>query len=119
MAYTLNELNIDLIAEYISHGHAYDRHLLGRLSNPNDTLMGQNAYRLTNPYVGPDLGITTPNDLQNYVGRMLDDPGTVGFRSPRDGSLTLYNSSDNTLLFIDASNKTLTHQNGGDFGTVV
>lgn len=92
------------MAEYIARGHAFSKHVEGKVDSPTDPNFGQNVFRDTRH--GPDLGITTPEDLQSYIQRMLDDPGTQGFRNPRTGALVMYNRADNTILFFDAAHRT-------------
>ncbi len=103
-----SDLNTELLAEYVARGHAWPKHAQGM--DPNGGIMnGQNAFRFTD--VGPDLRISTPEDLQDYIQRMIRSPDTRGFVDPGRQSVHLYNQADNTMLI-------LTDTDAHDFGTI-
>lgn len=118
MAPDTQNLNFELLLEYISHGHAYDKHVLGK-NQQGEPYDGQNAFRLTQPGAGPDLGIKTPDDLTAYIKTMVHHPETVGFSTPGKGDIVLYNPSLNTRAFFNTNNNTNRDiELGGDFGTI-
>lgn len=106
-----NNLTLDLILEYITHGHGFSKHVEG-LGEADRTMQSVNAFTATrsNRYnsilpqgLGPSLQITTPDDLQAYARSMLEDPHTKGFIKTDSGGdfIHLYNSRDNTYMILN------------------
>jgi len=82
--------------EYIAQGHAFNKHLEGKDSDP--TMSGKNAFRFT--IEGHDLGIETADDLKHYLDTLLDDPATKGYVLD-DGTIVLHNEMDKTTVKIN------------------
>lgn len=107
-------LTLDLLIEYIARGHAFNKHLEG--NDPDSYLNGKNAFRETtvstaagSSRLGPDLHIQTPDDLRDYIRRMIDSADTKGFVDP-NGSVHMFNSGDKTYLIVNPKDP--------DFGTI-
>tara|TARA_R110002095_G_C4230636_1_gene237996 strand:- start:743 stop:1585 length:843 start_codon:yes stop_codon:yes gene_type:complete len=110
----LKNLTLDVMIEHIARGHAYHKHVQGEDKAPS--MQGINAFTSTydnnGVSLGADLKIETPLDLKHYINHLIDDPQTIGFVNPRNGSVTLYNTGDNVLMHFN--------QNDGehDYGSI-
>lgn len=113
-AFTIADLTPELMLEYVARGHGFAKHVLGG-DESRDT-KGLNVFREnythSGQFLGPDLGIQTPQDLQKYLLDMMSDPDTQAFRSPDTGRIIMYNSRDNVFTEVNPFSS-----NGDDFGT--
>ena len=98
---------IGQITEIIANGHAFGKHVLG--TAPDSHYPGQNTFRM--PELGPDLGIETKADLNNYIKDFLGKDGTEGF-AQKPGQYLFYNKADNVLLSFNLNDSK------GDFGSI-
>ena len=102
-------LTIDEMIDYITRGHAWDKHALG--NDPNGGIMtGHNAFRdQIGGAAGKDLHIDKPEDLADFMRRMVDDPDTKGLVA-KNGKIEMYNSRTNVYMRFDPKSQ--------DMGTV-
>ncbi|MDH5723008.1 MAG: hypothetical protein OEY94_06775 [Alphaproteobacteria bacterium] len=107
-----DDLTVEAYIEHITQGHAFNKHVLGR-DKDNSPLKGVNAFRtdvdkdgnMLDKKLFPDLKIETPDDMAHYIqNRFLDHPNTIGYVSPIDGSVNLYNPDDNVLVSFSPRN---------------
>lgn len=116
------DFTLDLLLEYLARGHGFAKHAEGL--DAQSHMDGVRSFRDTTNAastevrggaaarnLGPDLHINTPEDLKDYMRRMLTDPATEGFVE-RNGTIQLFNRTDNTRLIINPLD------NSGDFGTI-
>ncbi|MCL4678211.1 MAG: hypothetical protein KJ017_06415 [Alphaproteobacteria bacterium] len=116
------DFTLDLLLEYLARGHGFAKH--GEGLDAQRHMDGVRSFRDTTNAastevragaaarnLGPDLHINTPEDLKDYMRRMLTDPATEGFVE-RNGTIQLFNRTDNTRLIINPLD------NSGDFGTI-
>ena len=110
-------LTFDQMLEYIARGHAFPKHKEG-MGQAGELMENVDNFRHTDTSASPtgrvldlgrDLHINTPEDLMDYMRRMIDSPDTRGYTT-RDGAIHLFNSRDNTYLLIDP--------NSSDMGTI-
>lgn len=112
-----NPITLDLMLEYITHGHAYAKHAEG-LGESLESMQGVNAFSAPRSNavrshaaesLGPNLGVQTPDDLQAYARSMLEDPNTRGFVKTEAGNdfIHLYNSTDNTYMILNPLDRDL------------
>ena len=107
-----NNLTAEVVAEYIARGHAFPKHAQGMDSG---NMAGVQAFTATQNLdgqkLGPNLRINNPEDLQDYIMRMLNSPDTKGFVDPSSGKIHMLNQADNTQLIISPIDRY-------DFGTI-
>lgn len=116
------DFTIDMLLEYLARGHGFAKH--GEGLDTQRHMDGVRSFRDTTNAastevrsgaaarsLGPDLHINTPEDLKDYMRRMLSDPATEGFVE-RNGTIQLFNQTDKTRLIINPLD------NSGDFGTI-
>ncbi len=105
-------LTLDSYIEYITQGHAINKHVLGD-DRERSALKGVNAFtsdvdrygNALDPNLFPNLNIETPDDMAHYIqNRFLDHPNTVGYISPIDGAVQLYNPDDNIVVSFSPRN---------------
>lgn len=102
------DLTFDKALEYIARGHAFPKHVEGMETNH---MQGVNHFRSNDPSI-PDLHIKTPEDLQDYMKRMVDSPDSRGFVVEEDGTrqIHIFNEKDKTYMVFNSS--------GNDLGTI-
>jgi hypothetical protein len=109
----IHDLSIDLLNEYIARGHAFNKHVSG--ADPAQSMKNVNAFRSKKDNfgkkLGPDLGISSPDDYKDYLSKIIDDKNTIGFRNPDTGGITLYNKRDNVMALYNPFDR------DKDFGT--
>lgn len=102
-------LNIENLVEYITRGHAFDKHILGydcdpamkrinafRAESSNRYFDDRNEQWVESKDLGDDLFIETPDDLADYIlNHFLKSEHTIGYVSPEYGSVSLLNTKDN------------------------
>lgn len=122
MATRPEDFTLDLLLEYLARGHAFAKH--GEGADTRTHMDGVRSFRDTTNAastdvrggaaarsLGSDLGINTPEDMKDYLRRVLSDPATEGFVE-RNGTIQLYNRVDNTRVIINP------YDTSGDFGTI-
>ena len=105
-------LTLNSYIEYLTQGHAFNKHVLGN-DRETSPLKGVNAFTtdvdrygtVLDPTLFPNLNIETPDDMAHYVqNRFLDNPNTIGYFSPVDGAVQLYNPNDNVVVSFSPRN---------------
>ncbi len=90
-------ITFDDLLEYVSRGHAFPEHVEGRGNN----FRGR-PRNGANEFQQAGIDIRNPEDLKDYMGRMLDSPQTRGYVRG-DGALVVFNSTDNVKLVFNPS----------------
>ncbi len=103
----LDNLTIKVMIEHIARGHAFNKHILGE--DKSLSMNGLNALRASydkkGRRLGADLKINTVLDLKHYIETLIDKEDTTGFVNPRDGSITLYQQSDNVMMHFNQNDR--------------
>ncbi|MDH5723012.1 MAG: hypothetical protein OEY94_06795 [Alphaproteobacteria bacterium] len=102
-----DDLTLETYIEHITQGHAFTKHALG--IDKDEDMKGVNAFRATANNLGQSLGqdlyIETPDDMAHYIqNRFINHPNTIGYVSPIDGSVNLYNPDDNVVVSFSPRN---------------
>jgi len=103
----LDNLTVDLMIEHIARGHAFNKHILGE--DKSKSMNGVNSLRAKHDnkgrFLGSDLKINTVLDLKHYINDLVDKEDTSGFVNPKDGSITLYQQSDNVIMHFNQNDR--------------